>query len=127
MGVVILLLPYYEVYMQKEKYLRTLTDQQFLGFEEHIKDSTNRMLHNFIVMFLFAGVYEKSDKETKQHILNFVTVIKEDILKVHITKAETAFDLTDRQKEILNNDINIILTNCLAPIFNLVKKEQTNE
>lgn len=113
--------------MQKEKDLRALTDQQFLGFQEHIKDSTNRMLHNFIVMFLFAGVYEKSDKETKKHILNFVEVIKEDILKVHMSKTEVAFDLTERQREILNNDINIILTNCLAPIYNLVKKEQSND
>ncbi len=112
--------------MEQENKLRALTDQQFLGFEEHIKDSTNRMLHNFITMFLFAGVYEKSDKDTKQHILNFVEVIKEDILKVHTSKAEAAFDLTDRQKEILNNDITIILTNCLAPITNLVKKEQEN-
>ncbi len=113
--------------MQKDdNTLRALTDQQFLGFEEHVKDSTNRMLHNFITMFLFAGVYEKSDKETKQHILNFIEVIKDDILKVHTSKAEAAFDLTERQKAIINNDINIILTNCLAPITSLVKKEQEN-
>jgi len=103
--------------------VRVLTDVQFQNFEDHVKDSTNRMLHNFITMFMFTKEYEKSNNETKQYILKFVEALKEDILKVHTTKATTAFDLTDKQKELLHSDMSAIINNCLAPIYNQIKKE----
>ena len=51
-----------------EENSKKLTDNQFNGFKEQVKESTNRLLHNFITMFLFLGVYERADEETKAKI-----------------------------------------------------------
>ena len=107
-----------------EENSKKLTDNQFNGFKEQVKESTNRLLHNFITMFLFLGVYERADEETKAKIENFLAVIQEDIRTVHIKKATVAFELTEDQKALLLKDMDTVLKGCLEPVSKLIAKHK---
>lgn len=110
-----------------EENSKKLTDSQFNGFKEQIKESTNRLLHNFITMFLFLGVYERSDLDTKNKIENFIEVIRENITTTHMKKATSIFELTDDQQEILLKEMDIILNGCLDPVSKLIAKNKTEQ
>ena len=106
---------------------KVLSEQHFNGFREQIKDSTNRMLHNFITMFLFLGVYERSDKETKGKIVNFIELISADVRTIHIKKAIDAFDLTEEQLETLQQEVTVVLNGCLSPMFTSIERDKMKE
>jgi len=110
-----------------EENSKVLSDPQFQGFTEQVKESTNRMLHNFITMFLFIGVYEKTDDVTKKHIQDFLTVIQDDIKTMHIKKSTIAFDLSEYQLDLLNKEIDTILKGCLEPITRMIKKDKVKD
>ncbi len=107
-----------------EENSKVLTDAQFQGFRDQVKDSTNRMLHNFITMFLFLGVYERSDKATKDKIAEFISIIREDITTVHTKKAVATFELSQDQIDLIQKEMTIILDGCLAPMTKLIERDK---
>jgi len=102
---------------------RTLNEAQFATFQNFLRDSVSKTLHNLVTIFVLKVLYDKAPEKEQEMFKNFLNTAVDEVKKIHTLKAATHYDLSDKQKELFEEDMNEVINNCLDPVTNIRNKE----